>query len=214
MSCGASVAMEVSCRCFPSSLAAIFPSGYYLSNQGEFSTSQQKDFSTKIWKSSRIIRFAACYQAPCCTLGQTLDSREGHMNKLFASSETPVQKRKRGQVVVTGAIPIVALSAAAAALAVGAASLSLLRMHRTKLDIAQSTRKQCEACNGSGLCSSCNGQGFVQKNMSMEAAAMARKNAETAATRFTAGLAKKWKYCANCTGSRGCPVCQSRGWIV
>lgn len=69
----------------------------------------------------------------------------------------------------------------------------------------------CEDCGGSGICSECNGEGFVQKKLSDESAERARMAAKNMATRYTAGLPKKWSYCTKCSSSRSCITCGGRG---
>ncbi|GBG92061.1 hypothetical protein CBR_g54316 [Chara braunii] len=72
---------------------------------------------------------------------------------------------------------------------------------------------KCESCQGSGVCADCNGEGFLVQKLSKEQAERARKNSATAATRFTAGLGKKWKYCPSCSGGRICVACRGTGYV-
>lgn len=106
-----------------------------------------------------------------------------------------------------------AVSAVITVVVVGASMVALTRLNKDKLTTAITEKPKCEACNGSGVCPSCDGEGFLLKNLPDDAAATARANAKNAATRYTAGLAKKWSYCTNCSGSRGCTACQGRGWL-
>ncbi|GLJ36806.1 hypothetical protein SUGI_0742450 [Cryptomeria japonica] len=94
---------------------------------------------------------------------------------------------------------------------VGAATTILVKQTETKR--SQPKQNKCEACNGSGLCGECNGEGFILKKLSKDASDKARKNAKDVATRYTAGLPKKWNYCSNCSGSQRCLVCNGRGII-
>eukprot|EP01018_Ginkgo_biloba_P009213 Gb_36342 [translate_table: standard] len=121
----------------------------------------------------------------------------------------PVSKQRR-RIYIRYALPDSA-SAVIAVVAVGAAVTVLARQNKST--VTESKQKTCEACNGSGICCECNGEGFILKNPSKETAAKARQNAKDAATRYTAGLAKKWSYCSRCSGSRGCLVCEGRGLI-
>ncbi|KAG6546498.1 hypothetical protein Mapa_012047 [Marchantia paleacea] len=113
--------------------------------------------------------------------------------------------------VVAGAIPS-GVTAVATLLTIGGSLYALLQLNKDKIEAWQS-KKECQTCSGSGLCPTCDGEGFNLRNLSAEAAAKARANAKDAATRYTAGLAKKWNYCTNCQGARGCPDCQGRGWV-
>lgn len=121
---------------------------------------------------------------------------------------------RRAQRFVINAISPEAISAAVTVVVVGASTIALIQLNKDKIGSAIAEKPKCEACNGTGLCSSCNGEGFLLKNLSTEAAAKARANAKDAASRYTAGLAKKWSYCINCSGSRGCPACEGRGWLA
>lgn len=113
--------------------------------------------------------------------------------------------------MVTKAVPVV-VSAAVTLVVVGAAVVSILRKEKLPV-LPEISRVECEECKGSGICPECNGDGFLMKNLSKDAAAKARASAKDAATRYTAGLAKKWSYCATCSGGRGCPNCEGRGWL-
>lgn len=74
--------------------------------------------------------------------------------------------------------------------------------------------KDCEACGGSGICPECKGEGFILKKLSDESAERARLASKNAATRYTAGLPKKWSYCTKCSSARSCSTCSGRGKIV
>jgi len=127
--------------------------------------------------------------------------------KVTANSE---QERPRSRVV-TKAVPV-AVSAAVTLAVVGAAVVAISKREKSPA-LPETNKTECEDCKGSGLCPSCNGEGFLLKNLSKEAAAKARAKAADAATRYTAGLAKKWSYCGTCSGSRGCLTCEGRGWL-
>ncbi|CAA0822146.1 Unknown protein, partial [Striga hermonthica] len=75
----------------------------------------------------------------------------------------------------------------------------------------QAPTKTCEDCGGSGVCSKCNGEGFVLRRLSDEGAEKARLMAKNMATRYTAGLPKKWSYCTKCSSARSCVTCGGSG---
>ncbi|KAJ7536716.1 hypothetical protein O6H91_12G079100 [Diphasiastrum complanatum] len=114
--------------------------------------------------------------------------------------------------IIAQALPS-AGSAAIAIVIVGAAVVVLSRLKKDGTQGFQLQKKECEICKGSGICSSCSGEGFLLKNLSPEAAAKARAGAKDAATRYTAGLPNKWRYCTACSGSRNCLACEGRGWL-
>ncbi|XAR59716.1 hypothetical protein NMG60_11015658 [Bertholletia excelsa] len=114
--------------------------------------------------------------------------------------------------VTSSALPETAASIAVAATVVGAAVTLLAR--RTKdAEATEVPLKICEDCGGSGICSECNGEGFLLRKMSDESAERARMTAKNMATRYTAGLPKKWSYCTKCSSSRSCISCDGRGKI-
>ncbi|KAJ7947857.1 Cell division cycle protein 48-like protein [Quillaja saponaria] len=120
------------------------------------------------------------------------------------------QEQGRRLSTVSSAIPETAASLAVAATFVGAAATILVR--RTKASEAAEIRfKECEECSGSGICSECKGEGFVLKKLSEASAERARLASKIAATRYTAGLPKKWSYCTKCSSSRSCITCDGRG---
>ncbi|XP_078442790.1 uncharacterized protein LOC144712408 isoform X2 [Wolffia australiana] len=98
----------------------------------------------------------------------------------------PCPRSKREESLVIKAIPETAVTAIAAAMAVGAAAVFL-----SKSPDASQTKNisfaTCEDCGGSGVCSQCKGEGFVLKKLSEESAEKARLSAANAATRYTAG---------------------------
>ncbi|URE31393.1 hypothetical protein MUK42_07923 [Musa troglodytarum] len=118
----------------------------------------------------------------------------------------------RKSCFVVSALPETAASVAFAAMAVGAAASLLARTTKAS-DTAKSTLKACDDCGGSGICTGCNGEGFIVKKMSEESAERARLAAKNMATRYTAGLPKKWSYCSRCLSSRSCATCGGTGRI-
>ncbi|KAH7282897.1 hypothetical protein KP509_35G051900 [Ceratopteris richardii] len=103
------------------------------------------------------------------------------------------------------------VSGAAALAVVSISAGALFFINQDRLGKASPEKVKCEACDGSGLCPTCKGEGFQLKNLSPEAVERARANAKDAATRYTAGLAKKWSYCTTCSGSRSCQACDGKG---
>ncbi|XP_026440214.1 uncharacterized protein LOC113339027 isoform X2 [Papaver somniferum] len=79
--------------------------------------------------------------------------------------------------------------------------------------VVENLLKPCEDCSGTGICGECKGEGFVVKRMSDERAEKARLSAKNMATRYTAGLPKKWSYCTKCSSSRSCTTCGGRGTL-
>ncbi|KAK2643420.1 hypothetical protein Ddye_025183 [Dipteronia dyeriana] len=111
---------------------------------------------------------------------------------------------------VSSALLETAASVAIAAAVVGAAATVLSR--RTKgSEATQIPMKTCEDCGGSGICSECKGEGFVLKKLTEQNAEKARLTAKNAATRYTAGLPKKWSYCTKCSSARSCNTCAGQG---
>ncbi|XP_011620492.1 uncharacterized protein LOC105420053 isoform X2 [Amborella trichopoda] len=118
-----------------------------------------------------------------------------------------VRKKYIFSALPQNAVPVVI----AAAAAVGAAATLLAQT--TKASQPNEPSKECEACNGSGICAECNGEGFLLKKLSEESADKARLSAKNMATRYTAGLPKKWSYCSKCSSARSCSICGGRGRI-
>ncbi|XP_059295616.1 uncharacterized protein LOC132048952, partial [Lycium ferocissimum] len=111
---------------------------------------------------------------------------------------------------VSSALAETAASIAVAATVVGAAATILVR--RTKAsEVIEAPPIICEDCGGSGICAECRGEGFVLKKMSDENAERLRLMAKNAATRYTAGLPKKWSYCMKCNAARSCSSCGGSG---
>ncbi|XP_038714890.1 uncharacterized protein LOC120008579 isoform X2 [Tripterygium wilfordii] len=128
----------------------------------------------------------------------------------FAAASSSTNTKERGRAIVSSALPETAASIAIAATVVGAAATLLMR--RTKASEANEIPlKICEDCSGSGICSECKGEGFVLKKLSEESAEKARLKSKNMATRFTAGLPKKWSYCTKCSAARSCSTCSGRG---
>ncbi|KAL8146374.1 uncharacterized protein LOC141707395 [Apium graveolens] len=123
-----------------------------------------------------------------------------------------MRSRKGGVMrnVISAGLVETASSIAVAATVVGAAATLLVR--RTKAsEETEVPFKTCEDCSGSGICSECKGEGFVLKRLSDGNAEKARLSAKNAATRYTAGLPKKWSYCSRCSSARSCSTCGGSG---
>ncbi|XXG40581.1 hypothetical protein AAC387_Pa01g1262 [Persea americana] len=113
---------------------------------------------------------------------------------------------------ISFALPETAASVLVAAVAVGAAATILRRTTKAQ-ETVDSPSKVCEDCGGSGICAECNGEGFVLKKLTEESADKARMAAKNMATRYTAGLPKKWSYCSKCSSARSCSTCGGRGRV-
>lgn len=112
--------------------------------------------------------------------------------------------------VISSGLPETAASIAVAATVVGAAATLLVRRTRAS-ETTEVPLKICEDCGGSGICSECKGEGFVLKRVSEGTAEKARLSAKNMATRYTAGLPKKWAYCTKCSSARSCSSCGGSG---
>ncbi|XP_015952450.1 uncharacterized protein LOC107476994 isoform X1 [Arachis duranensis] len=138
-----------------------------------------------------------------------------HPPSLPSSSNNVKSQQLQGRRLstVSFALPETAASVAVTATLVAAAATLLV--NRTKSSDSSTQVeikvKVCEDCGGSGICSECNGEGFVLKKRSDESAERARSQAKNMATRFTAGLPKKWSYCTKCSSSRSCSTCDGTG---
>ncbi|XP_076896581.1 uncharacterized protein LOC143549591 isoform X1 [Bidens hawaiensis] len=121
---------------------------------------------------------------------------------------------KAKDTLVTYGLPETAASVAVAATVVGAAATLLAR--RTKSEEAAQVvpTRTCDDCGGSGICPECKGEGFVLKRLSDGSAEKARLNAKNMATRYTAGLPKKWSYCTKCLSARSCKSCDGSGKLA
>ncbi|XP_042480396.1 uncharacterized protein LOC122061246 [Macadamia integrifolia] len=124
--------------------------------------------------------------------------------------KTVEQRRKK--FTASPALPETAVSVVLAATVVGAAATVLVRRTRGSKEIDTSV-KTCEDCGGSGICAECKGEGFVLKKLSEESAEKARLAAKNMATRYTAGLPKKWSYCTKCSSARSCSTCGGSGQL-
>ncbi|KAL2507058.1 hypothetical protein Fot_31150 [Forsythia ovata] len=122
-------------------------------------------------------------------------------------------KVKAGETFrISSALPETVASVAVAATVVGAAATILARRTKSS-DVTEVPTKTCDDCGGSGICSECNGEGFVLKKLSEDSADKARMMAKNMATRYTAGLPKKWSYCTKCSSARACSLCGGSGKI-
>ncbi|KAJ8768685.1 hypothetical protein K2173_023589 [Erythroxylum novogranatense] len=128
----------------------------------------------------------------------------------YCSSDIKLQKQGRKAIIIPSALPETAASIAIAVTVVGAAASVLIRRTKTSEE-NEILIKVCEDCGGSGICYECKGEGFVLKKLSEERAEQARKTAKNMATRYTAGLPKKWSYCTKCSSSRSCNKCGGSG---
>ncbi|VFQ96575.1 unnamed protein product [Cuscuta campestris] len=114
------------------------------------------------------------------------------------------------ELKIASALPETVATFAVAATVVGTAATLLARRTKASNDVEVPTNR-CEACGGSGVCSECKGEGFIMKKLSEESAEKARMTAKNDATRYTAGLPKKWSYCKKCNASRLCSSCSGSG---
>ncbi|XP_043707518.1 uncharacterized protein LOC122656890 [Telopea speciosissima] len=121
-------------------------------------------------------------------------------------------EQRRKKFTASPALPETAASVVLAATVVGAAATILVRTTRGSKKTDNSV-KTCEDCGGSGICAECKGEGFVLKKLSEESAEKARMAAKNMATRYTAGLPKKWSYCTKCSSARSCSTCGGSGQL-
>ncbi|KAF6151269.1 hypothetical protein GIB67_002968 [Kingdonia uniflora] len=148
----------------------------------------------------------------------TRDCRPEVHIKIGSKSSSPflsTSKEQRRKIsTVSSALAETAASILVAATVVGAAATLLARNKEAseKTDI-ENPSKPCEDCGGSGICAECKGEGFVVKRLSDERAQKARLSAKNAATRYTAGLPKKWSYCTKCSSARNCSTCGGSGLL-
>ncbi|KAG9441781.1 hypothetical protein H6P81_017635 [Aristolochia fimbriata] len=119
---------------------------------------------------------------------------------------------RKNSVLISSSLQETAVTIGISAMVVGAAATIFVKTNKTSGTLETST-KVCEDCGGSGVCSVCNGEGFVLKKLSEESAQKARLAAKNAATRYTAGLPKKWTYCSRCSSSRSCSICGGSGRV-
>ncbi|XVF20288.1 hypothetical protein REPUB_Repub11eG0185100 [Reevesia pubescens] len=130
--------------------------------------------------------------------------------RVCSSIHVKSKEHRRKLSTPSSALPETAASVAIAATVVGAAATFLVR--RTKAsDATEVPSRPCDDCEGSGICSECKGEGFVLKKMSEESSERARLTAKNMATRYTAGLPKKWSYCTKCSSTRSCTTCGGSG---
>ncbi|CAL9247629.1 unnamed protein product [Arabidopsis halleri] len=121
------------------------------------------------------------------------------------------QHNAKRSLTVTPALAETAVSIVIAATVVGTAATILARRSSKAAEEAEASMKECEACLGSGICPECKGEGFVLKKLSDANAEKARLTAKNMATRYTAGLPKKWSYCTKCSSTRSCITCGGSG---
>ncbi|KAL3629548.1 hypothetical protein CASFOL_026770 [Castilleja foliolosa] len=128
----------------------------------------------------------------------------------LSANKAKIRGRERETVRIISSLPETAVSIAVAATIVTAAA-TLLKKRTESAKVTESPTKTCEDCGGSGVCSECNGEGFVLKRLSDQSAEKARLMAKNMATRYTAGLPKKWSYCTKCSSARSCITCGGSG---
>ncbi|XP_031503096.1 uncharacterized protein LOC116266135 [Nymphaea colorata] len=158
------------------------------------------------------VRSISCVSRGCFDHGDSFRIRECRPNLL--NYECQHQQRKanmRGCQTARG-VPETATAILVTVLAVGTGAAFVLG-NRKASEFTESPSKPCEACGGSGLCAECNGEGYVLKRLGEATAEQARLNAKNMATRYTAGLPKKWSYCSKCSSARYCRVCDGRGQV-
>ncbi|XP_073142793.1 uncharacterized protein [Henckelia pumila] len=143
----------------------------------------------------------------CLSAGNSAHKIQLNDGSLYDSN---VKTRGRGSVSTLHALPETAVSVTIAATIAVAAATFLGRKTNTS-DVAEAPTNTCEDCGGSGICSECNGEGFMLKKMSDGSAEKARLLAKNMASRYTAGLPKKWSYCAKCSSGRSCSTCGGSG---
>ncbi|KAL9997586.1 hypothetical protein Hdeb2414_s0003g00113291 [Helianthus debilis subsp. tardiflorus] len=121
---------------------------------------------------------------------------------------------KPKETQVAYGLPETAASVAVAATVVGAAATLLARRTKAEETAQAVPTRTCDDCGGSGICPECKGEGFVLKRLSDGSAEKARLNAKNMATRYTAGLPKKWSYCTKCLSARSCKSCDGSGKLA
>ncbi|PHT97875.1 hypothetical protein BC332_33183 [Capsicum chinense] len=142
----------------------------------------------------------------------TLKSRDcsALCTNIYPTVSTKSKESASRVLKVSSALAETAASVAVAATVVGAAATILVRRNKASKAI-EALPRICEDCGGSGVCAECRGEGFVLKKMSDENAERLRLMAKNAATRYTAGLPKKWSYCMKCNAARSCSSCGGVG---
>ncbi|KAG6522192.1 hypothetical protein ZIOFF_019330 [Zingiber officinale] len=145
-----------------------------------------------------------------CKIQTANEARFANLLK-FKPCET---ERQRNQHLGFSALPETAALVVIAAVAVGTAASLLARTTKASETVIVHSRIACTTdCGGSGICAECNGEGFVLKKLSDQSAERARLTAKNMATRYTAGLPKKWSYCSKCSSTRSCSACGGTGKI-
>lgn len=135
--------------------------------------------------------------------------RENSYSPFLLTSKQPASKMFK----ISSSLPETAASVVVAATIVGAAATLLVKRTESSKKPLILT-KDCDDCGGSGICSECKGEGFVLRKLSDENAEKARMTAKNAATRYTAGLPKKWSYCTKCSSGRSCRSCGGTGKLI
>ncbi|KAL6967183.1 hypothetical protein U1Q18_032984 [Sarracenia purpurea var. burkii] len=157
---------------------------------------------------------------PFASFSRTRDSK---LNDHYAFERNPKNPRsayhatskepRKKTLAISFALPETAASVAVVATVVGAATTILVRRNKASEE-TEVPLKVCEDCGGSGICSECKGEGFVLKKLSDGSAERARMTAKNMATRYTAGLPKKWSYCTKCSSARSCSTCGGSGKLA
>ncbi|KAK9068635.1 hypothetical protein SSX86_012750 [Deinandra increscens subsp. villosa] len=132
---------------------------------------------------------------------------------MFHRSSCITFPTKPKETLVAYGLPETAASVAVAATVVGAAATLLARRTKSEEKAQAVPTRTCDACGGSGICPECKGEGFVLKRLS-DGGEKARLNAKNMATRYTAGLPKKWSYCTKCLSARSCKTCDGSGKLA
>ncbi|KAJ9558971.1 hypothetical protein OSB04_013585 [Centaurea solstitialis] len=135
-------------------------------------------------------------------------------NTFPRSSYIPFLTKPKETLRIPHGLPETAASVAVAATVVGAAATLLARRTKSTEAAQAAPTRTCDDCGGSGLCPECKGEGFVLKRMMDGSAEKARLNAKNMATRYTAGLPKKWSYCTKCLSARSCKSCDGSGKLA
>ncbi|MQL78772.1 hypothetical protein Taro_011184 [Colocasia esculenta] len=158
------------------------------------------------------LRLTSMAAIPCSSTGNAIRKMKPRLQEMNVWSPYTSNSLGRGRerCIMLSALPETAVSIVVAAVVVGASATMLRRMTEASSK-TDSPTEMCKDCEGSGLCTVCNGEGFVLKQLSEEKAEKARMTATNMATRYTAGLPKKWSYCYKCSSTRSCRTCGGSG---